>query len=75
MDGFLACVFFMRQKSRQKCLFLRPRAKDWMYRPAHIVQLVRVLDLKTRDCGFDSRAGHLTIINWLLDETLNRGPV
>ena len=25
--------------------------------PARIAQLVRALDLKTRGCGFDSRAG------------------
>ena len=40
----------------------------------------RALELKSRGCGFDSRAGsipglvNLTVINCLSDKTLNRGP-
>ena len=42
--------------------------------PARIAQLDRTLDLKTRFCGFDSRAGKPNKY-CLSDETLNRGPV
>ena len=35
----------------------------------------RALDLKTRCCGFDSRAGQPNSTACLSDETLNRGPV
>ena len=41
---------------------------------SHHNSVGRVLDLKTRSCGFDSLVNVL-IINCLSDETLNRGPV
>ena len=50
------------------------RLKHSHLSPARIVQLDKALDLKTRSCGFDSRAGQpLTNTNYLSDETLNRG--
>ena len=37
--------------------------------------VLRALDLKTVGCGSIPGLVNLTIINCLLDETLNRGPV
>ena len=44
-------------------------------KPARIAQLDRTLDLKTRRCGFDSRAGQPNKYYFLSDETLNGSPV
>ena len=41
------------------------------YKPASIALFIRVLDLKTRGCVFDSRSCQPKITNGLSDETLN----
>ena len=55
--------------------FILQSAEQDQPEPACIAQLDSALDLKTRGCGFDSRAGQPNKHCCLLDETLNRGPV